>query len=316
MTDLYLVSKAIGNFANQTFLTKGQQIADNEARKGMQHCGIVPSGAFTYERRSVGASNNNVGTKVGEFVTPQTLNDLLSMTTYYTNMDSTLTIPFTKNITAQWKQDGYNESTADDIINVTLKPNRLVSYGLYSKDLIKQNTMVEKQIIGGLENANTNKLIATMFSNSTETDDSPKGLFAYKNASSILDVTDTKKLSSLMVNVEKRGVNGIWVCSTTAKQYLYNNHPTLMQNEGYLMGRPIIFDARVQDDYICYVDPKKVMVADWKYNSLTIDPVTKAIDGNIAVTCETFVDFKLLDENYIAIGKVVTSINNTENNIG
>lgn len=303
MNNNNLIHKAITNIGRGDFLTKGQQQANADARSKAMSYGINLTGSYSYERRALSYSQNQQhleGTDVAHIFKSKG-QDILSQVTYVKNCKNALKYPFVDGNCAEFNNDGISIDLMNNTVNsVLLKPHRIIARVPYTKELDIQNTDFQGDLIELINQATEDTLIKAIFSTTEGTQHQPNGLFSLVPTTAINTVDDIETMANKVDS--NIGANGVWMVSATAKTKLYKQYKDYINND-MLFGAPIICDGRIEQDYMCYVDLKHIVVADWTFNTLTIDNVTQAKDGLNIITTETFIDFNFVDTNYIAVGK-------------
>lgn len=298
-----LIPKAIRSIGRGDFLTKGQQQADADARSKAKDYGINLTGTYSYERRALsyaaeredleGADVAHISTSKGQ--------DILSQVTYVKNCKNALKYPYVNSLCAEFNDQGVSKDLLDNSINsVVLTPHRIVARIPYSKELDVNNTQFQGDLLRLIDQATEDTLIKAIFSTTEGTQHRPNGILSLVPTATINTVDDIEAMANKVdANI---GANGVWMVSATAKTKLYKNYKEYIDNN-MLFGSHIICDGRIEQDYICYLDLSHIVVADWTFNTITIDNVTMATDGKNVITNETFVDFHFVDDKYISVGK-------------
>ena len=105
-----------------------------------------------------------------------------------------------------------------------------------------------------------------------------------------------------MESVTNKGYNGTFIFSPSLYKDVLTNFSQYFVNDKFI-GFNYIVDGRVEKDFGAFVDMSKIGVADWTFNSVTIDNVTKIKDGIVCYIVETFADFGMMNNEAIAVIK-------------
>lgn len=279
-----------------------------EQTKALEECranGFIPTNAYNLKRKELRDVVNFQFDTQTQVESPQTRNpqfDILANCRYYTNIQSNIKIPYLTAEDVHWGYVNPNESTIN-CSSVTLKPKQVSAYIDISTTIDVTNKGFSKDVENVLNNAIKDKVVETMFSD-TNDEETPKGLFAYKQANAI----NEENIYQAILSVTTKKNNGTWYLSPSALIYLLRNHKDLFNDmlfdNGKLGGFDFIVDGRIQNDYAIFIDMSRVAVGDWTYNSITIDDKTKKIDGYIRVIAQSFVDFAPFTDEAFEVLKV------------
>lgn len=199
-------------------------------------------------------------------------------------------------------QDGSSTFT-----NVKLTPHRLSAYIDISKQFLVQDSLgAEALIRRDLVNAIQSKLEATIFSKDAADGSKPAGIFNGKVATK---VTDFKGLCTLESDVEDANFYGEakYIVSPKAKAAMRamakSTKSTQLVLEGdNIDGVPVLSTGHMAKDTFAYGDWSQLYVGQWGAIDLTVDPYTKAADGQVRLVVNCFFDFKLVRDKAIVYG--------------
>ena len=199
-------------------------------------------------------------------------------------------------------QDG-----ASTFTNVKLTPHRLSAYIDISKQFLVQDSLgAEALIRRDLVNAIQSKLEATIFSTDAADGSKPAGIF---NGVSPTKVTDFKGLCTLESNVEDANFYGPakYIVSPKAKAAMRamakSTKSTQLVLEGdNIDGVPVLSTGHIAKDAFAYGDWSQLYVGQWGAIDLTVDPYTKAADGQVRLVVNCFFDFKLVRPKAVVYG--------------
>ena len=199
-------------------------------------------------------------------------------------------------------QDG-----ASTFTNVKLTPHRLSAYIDISKQFLVQDSLgAEALIRRDLVNAIQSKLEATIFSTDAADGSKPAGIFNGKVATK---VTDFKGLCTLESDVEDANfyAPSKYIVSPKAKAAMRamakSTKSTQLVLEGdNIDGVPVLSTGHMAKDTFAYGDWSQLYVGQWGAIDLTVDPYTKAADGQVRLVVNCFFDFKLVRPKAVVYG--------------
>ena len=243
----------------------------------------------------VAVRNNLVATKMGA--------DFIS------GLKGDISIPKYAGSNVLWKGE---TATAEDgqgeFSEVMLQPKRLTATLDISKQFLLQDTVdAEALLIRDLAAAVSEKLDATIFGNGEGDANTPAGLFAGVDATKAIADVNYKDVLDLESAVEeKNGHNYMFVVSPKVKFALKG---TQMANglqmvfagneiDGY---KTISSNSVVEKGMIC-MDPRELVIGQWGGYDITVDPYTKAADGQVRLVINAYFDAKLRGDK---IAKVI-----------
>ena len=199
-------------------------------------------------------------------------------------------------------QDGSSTFT-----NVKLTPHRLSAYIDISKQFLVQDSLgAEALIRRDLVNAIQSKLEATIFSADAADGSKPAGIF---NGKTPTKVTDFKGLVTLESDVEDANfyAPSKYIVSPKAKAAMRamakSTKSTQLVLEGdNIDGTPVLSTGHMAKDTFAYGDWSQLYVGQWGAIDLTVDPYTKAADGQVRLVVNCFFDFKLVRDKAVVYG--------------
>ena len=195
--------------------------------------------------------------------------------------------------------------------NVKLTPHRLSAYIDISKQFLVQDSLgAEALIRRDLVNAIQSKLEDTIFSTAAASGGKPAGIFAGVTATK---VTDFKGLCTLESDVEDANFYGPakYIVSPKAKAAMRamakSTKSTQLVLEGdNIDGTPVLSTGHIAKDTFAYGDWSQLYVGQWGAIDLTVDPYTKAADGQVRLVVNAFFDFKLVRPKAVVYGTTAT----------
>lgn len=196
---------------------------------------------------------------------------------------------------------------ASTFTNVKLTPHRLSAYIDISKQFLVQDSLgAEALIRRDLVNAIQSKLEATIFSTDAADGSKPAGIF---NGVTPTKVTDFKGLCTLESDVEDANFYGPskYIVSPKAKAAMRamakSTKSTQLVLEGdNIDGVPVLSTGHIAKDTFAYGDWSQLYVGQWGAIDLTVDPYTKAADGQVRLVVNCFFDFKLVRPKAVVYG--------------
>lgn len=191
--------------------------------------------------------------------------------------------------------------------NVKLTPHRLSAYIDISKQFLVQDSLgAEALIRRDLVNAIQSKLEDTIFSTAAASAGKPAGIFAGVTPTK---VTDFKGLCTLESDVEDANFYGPakYIVSPKAKAAMRamakSTKSTQLVMEGdNIDGTPVLSTGHIAKDTFAYGDWSQLYVGQWGAIDLTVDPYTKAADGQVRLVVNAFFDFKLVRPKAVVYG--------------
>jgi HK97 family phage major capsid protein len=234
----------------------------------------------------VAVRNNLVATKMGA--------DFIS------GLKGDISIPKYAGSNVLWKGE---TATAEDgqgeFSEVMLQPKRLTATLDISKQFLLQDTVdAEAMLIRDLAAAVAEKLDETIFGAGEGDANTPAGLFAGVSATKALGEITYKDVLDLESAVEeKNGHNYMFVVNPRVKfalkgtqtanglQMVYAGN----EIDGY---KTISSNSVVEKGAIC-MDPRELVIGQWGGYDITVDPYTKAADGQVRLVINAYFDAKL-----------------------
>lgn len=196
---------------------------------------------------------------------------------------------------------------ASTFTNVKLTPHRLSAYIDISKQFLVQDSLgAEALIRRDLVAAIQSKLESTIFSTDAADGSKPAGIF---NGKVPTKVTDFKGLCTLESDVEDANFYGPakYIVSPKAKAAMRamakSTKSTQLVLEGdNIDGVPVLSTGHIAKDAFAYGDWSQLYVGQWGAIDLTVDPYTKAADGQVRLVVNCFFDFKLVRPKAVVYG--------------
>lgn len=285
--------------ANRIALTPQQEELNQRATQKANENGMNAIGMYNIEFRDLVNNTAITNTKRAETQSGEIDDTFLSKITFYPNLKANLKAPYFDESTCQWVAVGNAISAnTDTITSEYLTPHRLATKTDFSMQILRQSGSFYNEVNEILLKAIYNKLVASILSDSAETEDQPKGIFNGLSATTISAITD---LATLQYNGDKQKTNNVWIISPKAKAEILKLNPTIF-NDGKFLGSDFILENRMQDGLIAYLPLHLITVAQFGAVSITLDSVTDAIHSNVKTCIDSFWDFNYLDNTKIQLG--------------
>lgn len=243
----------------------------------------------------VAVRNNLVATKMGA--------DFIS------GLKGDISIPKYAGSNVLWKGE---TATAEDgqgeFSEVMLQPKRLTATLDISKQFLLQDTVdAEALLIRDLAAAVAEKLDETIFGNGAGDANTPAGLFAGVDATKAIADVNYKDVLDLESAVEeKNGHSYMFVVNPKVKFALKGtqmaNGLQMVYAGNEIDGYKTISSNSVVDKGMICMDPRELVIGQWGGYDITVDPYTKAADGQVRLVINAYFDAKLRGDK---IAKVI-----------
>ena len=195
--------------------------------------------------------------------------------------------------------------------HITLTPKRITAYVDVSKMLIAQDSIgVENAIREDLIKAVNAKIEETVLGDAAGTTTKPEGIFDTIEPETVADFAD---ICDLEAAVEDANVYGdcCYIMSNKAKAALRcmikgTNATGMVYEGGEVDGTKAFNTSNVSGKQYVYGDFSNLAIGSWGGVDLTVDPYTKAADGQIRLVVNMYVDAAILREEAFKTGEVST----------
>lgn len=234
----------------------------------------------------VAVRNNLVATKMGADFVGGLVGDV--------------SIPQYAGSNVNWKGE---TETADNgrgaFTEITLAPKRLTATLDVSKQFLLQNSAdVEAILIRDLAAAVAEKLDKTIFGAEGGDGNKPAGLFEGVGPEKALaDVTYDDVLDLELAVEEANGTNYMFLVNPKVKFALKGtqmaNGLQMVFNGGEIDGYKTISSNSVAKNGIICMDPRELVIGQWGSYDITVDPYTKAADGQVRLVINAYFDAKV-----------------------
>lgn len=234
----------------------------------------------------VAVRNNLVATKMGADFVGGLVGDV--------------SIPQYAGSNVNWKGE---TETADNgrgaFSEITLAPKRLTATLDVSKQFLLQNSAdVEAILIRDLAEAVAEKLDKTIFGAEGGDANKPAGLFEGVGAEKALTEVTYDDVLGLEEAVElANGSNYMFLVNPKVKFALKGtqmaNGLQMVFNGGEIDGYKTISSNSVADKGMICMDPRELVIGQWGSYDITVDPYTKAADGQVRLVINAYFDAKV-----------------------
>lgn len=277
-----------------------------EARADFAKSGLSPKGQIVY--RSVMATVDGQGKEnVAEDkwnLEVAVRNNLIATqmgADYVGGLVGDVSIPQYAGSNVTWKGE---TETADNgrgaFAEVTLTPKRLTAVLDVSKQFLAQDSNdAEALLIRDLAAAVAEKLDKTIFGAEGGDGNKPAGIFSGVGAEKGLTEMTYDDVLALEETVElANGTNYMFICNPRVKFALKGtqtaNGLQMVFDGKEIDGFKTISSNSVADKGIICMDPKELVIGQWgSAYDITVDPYTKAADGQVRLVINAYYDAKL-----------------------
>lgn len=211
-----------------------------------------------------------------------------------------VSIPQYAGSNVMWKGEAETaENGRGAFSEITLAPKRLTATLDVSKQFLLQNSAdVEAILIRDLAAAVAEKLDKTIFGAEGGDGNRPAGLFEGVGAEKSINDVTYEDVLGLEEKVElANGSNYMFLVNPKVKFALKGtqmaNGLTMVYNGGEIDGYKTISSNSVADKGIICMDPRELVIGQWGSYDITVDPYTKAADGQVRLVINAYFDAKV-----------------------
>lgn len=310
--------KAIRNIANNQPLDDVTLAVINAGQEEARKAGVNAQGQIqlpTEERATVTVAAEGedvVATDLFDILTPLRAKNVLvnAGARFMGNLVGNVQVPVMTKSNVYW--EGETDSASDGagtFSHKTLSPKRLTAYVDISKQMIAQDSIgVENAIRTDLVSAINAKLEETILGDSAGTATQPAGIFNEIAPTAIANFAD---ICAKEADVEDANVLGEckYILSNKAKAALRamaksSKSTQLVFENGEIDGTEAYNTSNVSGKQYVYGDFSNLAIGSWGGVDLTVDPYTKAGDGQIRLVVNMYVDAVVLRPEAFATGSV------------
>lgn len=253
-----------------------------------------------------------VATELFDILTPLRAKNVLvnAGAKFLGNLVGNVQVPVMTKANVTWEGETASaKDGASTFSHVTLSPKRLTAYVDISKQMIAQDSIgVENAIRNDLVAAINAKLEETILGDAAGSTTQPAGMF---NVISADTVANFAAICDKEASVEDANVLGecVYVMSNKAKSAMRSmikgtNGTGMVYEDGEVDGTKAFNTSNVADKKYLYGDFSNLAIGSWGGVDLTVDPYTKAGDGQIRIVVNMYVDAQVLRKEAFAAGSL------------
>lgn len=198
---------------------------------------------------------------------------------------------------------------AQTFTSVKLSPKRLTAFVDVSKQfLVQDSKSAEALIRQDIINAINNKLEETVLGAEEGTLTRPAGIFYLKSGA--LSVVDSyADIADFESGIEDANVTGecVYIMSNKAKAAYRTmqkaNGTGFVYENGTIDGTRVLNTSNVAGKNVAYGDFSNLAIGQWGAIDLTVDPFTKAGDGQVRLVVNAYFDARVLRPETIVVAK-------------
>jgi len=212
-----------------------------------------------------------------------------------TDAQANVKYPLIDGNNSQWVEEGESIECTTTFEGLNLRPRRMVSLVDYSDALIlSSDSDLDKEIEGDLIESVFARVQDTIFND----------IFDGENATTLTTFDDLVGFELSAGN--KKIHNGVYLVSPTAaanlKKMMHGNFPVMINN--MINGYRVIESPSLEGDKIIFGDFTKLLLVQFgKGLDITLNDVTKKIDGIIELTINSYWAWGMTDENGFIFAK-------------
>lgn len=320
MNTEFRLLKAINDIANNKTVDEVANAVINSGTEEMRKSGLSYGGQIqipTSELRStvtVAAEGEDVvATDLYDILEPLRAKNVLVQAgaKFLTNLVGDVQVPVMGAGNVTWEGETATARDAGYTFgSKKLSPKRLTAYVDISKQfLVQDSKSAEALIRQDLINAINSKLEETILGSAVGSTTKPQGIFYL--ASGTLDVVDSyAEVAEFEATIEDANVNGEckYIMSNKAKaQYRTmikgTNGTGMVYEGGAIDGTSVLNTSNVEGYNVAYGDWSNLAIGQWGAIDLTVDPYTKAADGQVRLVINAYFDAKVLRPEAIKVAK-------------
>ena len=318
MNTEFRLIKAINDIANNRSLDNVASAVISKGTEEMRKSGLSYGGQIQLPTEELRATitvesegEDVVATELYNIIEPLRAKNVLVQAgaKFLTNLVGDVQVPIMGASNVTWEGETADaKDGASAFSNVKLQPKRLTAYIDISKQFLAQDSLSAEALIRqDLINAINSKLEATILGSETGANQ-PSGLF---NGITATSVTDFAGVCNLEAAIEDANVIGEckYVMSNKAKAAFRNMSKStkstqLVMEGGMIDGTPVLNTSNVEGKNFIYGDFSNLAIGQWGGIDLTVDPYTKAAQGQVRLVVNAYFDAKVLRPEAFAFGTV------------
>ena len=316
MNTEFRLIKAINDIANNRSLDNVASAVINKGTEEMRKSGLSYGGQIQLPTEELRATitvesegEDVVATELYNIIEPLRAKNVLVQAgaKFLTNLVGDVQVPIMGASNVTWEGEVADaKDGAGAFSNVKLQPKRLTAYIDISKQFLAQDSLSAEALIRqDLINAINSKLEATILGAESGANQ-PSGLF---NGITATSVSDFAGVCDLEAAIEDANVIGEckYVMSNKAKAGFRNmaksaKSTQLVMEGGMIDGTPVLNTSNVEGKNFIYGDFSNLAIGQWGGIDLTVDPYTKAAQGQVRLVVNAYFDAKVLRPEAFAFG--------------
>ena len=316
MNTEFRLIKAINDIANNRSLDNVASAVISKGTEEMRKSGLSYGGQIQLPTEELRATitvesegEDVVATELYNIIEPLRAKNVLVQAgaKFLTNLVGDVQVPIMGASNVTWEGETADaKDGAGMFSNVKLQPKRLTAYIDISKQFLAQDSLSAEALIRqDLINAINSKLESTILGAESGANQ-PTGLF---NGITATSVSDFAGVCDLEAAIEDANVIGEckYVMSNKAKAGFRNmaksaKSTQLVMEGGMIDGTPVLNTSNVEGKNFIYGDFSNLAIGQWGGIDLTVDPYTKAAQGQVRLVVNAYFDAKVLRPEAFAFG--------------
>lgn len=307
---------AINAIANNQMLDETSSAVIEKGKEEMRKAGLSYGGQIQLpmETRSTitvaTEGEDVVATDLYDILEPLRAKNVLAQAgaKFLTGLVGDVQVPVMAGGNVTWEGETAEASDAGiSYSSVKLSPKRLTAFVDVSKKfLIQTSDSAEALIRQDLINAINSKLESTLLGSASGNTTQPAGIFYGRDLNKISGFTDVCELES---NIEDANVIGEcqYIMSNKAKAKFRampksSKSTELVMQNGNIDGTPVLNTSNVGGQNVVYGDWSNFAIGQFGGIDITVDPFTKAKDGQVRLVVNAYFDGKALRPSAFAVG--------------
>jgi len=307
---------AINAIANNQVLDETSSAVIEKGKEEMRKAGLSYGGQIQLpmEVRSAitvaSEGEDVVATNIYDILEPLRAKNVLAQAgaKFLTGLVGDVQVPIMAGGNVTWEGETAEASDAGiSYSSVKLSPKRLTAFVDVSKKfLIQTSDSAEALIRQDLINAINSKLESTLLGSASGNTTQPAGIFYGKDLNKISGFTGVCELEA---DIEDANVIGEckYIMSNKAKAKFRampksSKSTELVMQNGNIDGTPVLNTSNVGGQDVVYGDWSNFAIGQFGGIDITVDPFTKAKDGQVRLVVNAYFDGKALRPGAFAVG--------------
>lgn len=322
MNKNFSLLRAIRAIANNKKLDEVSEAVFAKGQEEMRKSGLNFEGQIqlpTEERATITVASEHedvIETQFENLLAPLRAKNVLANAgaRYLSNLVGDVQVPIMGATSVGWAGEVAEAADgASTFTSVTLSPKRLTAYIDVSKQFLAQDSIdAENMIKQDLVNAISSKLEETVLGAAAGTTTQPEGIFnAVPMGEATTGISTYAAVTAAEAVVEDNNILGqpVYVMSNKAKAVFRampksSKSTQLVFEAGELDGTPVYSTSNISDKKFVYGDFSNLVIGNWGGIDLTVDPFTKAAQGQVRIVVNAFFDAKIVRPEAFVTGSV------------